>query len=104
MKKTNTETIKAIIATDEEIDRLKARRSEMVQNFIEESHPLKIDDVVVCTGYSYTGSKMSITYRGLVKVRLRPSGFAWTAKGLILKKDGTIGKEEGSWKQKVEVE
>jgi hypothetical protein len=93
------EKVKAI---EEELAKAREKRKAGIDKIIEESHPLKIGDIVtVNSGYSWEGKQMEV-----VLLSIEPSTWRdeftkveWKAVGKVLRKDGSKSQNYGKWKQ-----
>lgn len=85
---------------------LRAERKEVEEKITDlkvkalELHPLKVDDKVIVNGWSHTGKEMIVNNLG---VKEEYDKFFWTARGLIIKKNGETGVQMGDWSKKIEV-
>ncbi len=58
--------------------------------------PVQVGDEVIVNGYAHKGKKMLVTY-----VYLKCHGSSreqFTAKGKVIKKDGTVGSQTAEWR------
>jgi hypothetical protein len=78
-------------ALSSERDRISNAIVALRQEWVKEA-PVKAGDIVVITGYAYTGKKMRVDS---VFIRDGWRGIEFVACGAILKKDGTPGAQRG---------
>jgi uncharacterized protein YodC (DUF2158 family) len=71
---------------------------DQLTEWIEANHPLKIGEIVTS---KEGGRKMIVTERELMDCGSGNIQY-WTARGAILRKDGTPGVRIGTWSQKID--
>jgi len=87
-------------AINEQHHILDVRASNIKTEWIKSSHPLAIGDAVTVNDmFTHTGKTMRVFYRG-VSSRYGDD-WTWQATGYIVKKDGTVGRQQGKWSRPV---
>jgi hypothetical protein len=83
-----------------EIKALNDKKRELIKEWVDKRHPLKVGDVVTVNGCSYEGKQMLVTECWVGRITY-PDGWEWDAIGNILKKDGTPGMRSAEWSRRV---
>jgi len=93
---TQQERLKAASIMHDQICELQDAKHKMLMDWAKEECPFSIGDTVECAGFSHRGKPMivkGITYRHIFDV------FKWKVRGVVLKKDGTEGKQRADFTQ-----
>jgi len=85
----------------EQIKQLDDAIHNLKKKVIEENCPVKIGDVVEVTGYSNNGKMMEIHSIELCNYGWKETHYEYKIKGKVIKKDGTVGKNNGENRIKV---
>ena len=91
-----------IEAIDRAIEIRHEKRVEVLSEWVDKHHPLKIGDIVEVTGWSHKGKKMMVDQRKVVLWTLSfKNNWEWTATGRVIKKNGEPGVHIGEWERHV---
>jgi len=85
------EKIKAI---ENKITRLEQEHENLIREWSERHHPLKIGDKVIVNECGYAGEKMIVDH---IFVSEMWGIWKWRAFGNVIKKKGKVGTRRGGW-------
>ena len=94
------EDIQKLRDIEAEITKLKKQLEIMAKAIVNSHAPVSVGDTVIVNSYSFSGKAMIVDHIYLTKHfdKLR-----WSAMGKVVKKDGSVGSNNGVWTQEVDI-
>ncbi len=97
----NQDYADAIKATDEHLKLIQDEKSALLAEWLVKNCPIKIGDIVASNDYSFKGKNIKVN-RIYVTTRWRyRDEWYWVATGLVLTKDGSVGRNTSRYGQLV---
>lgn len=89
-------TLRAYIAElDRQMAELTTQKSSALQQLADMACPYKVGQVTEIKGWAYTGQDCTINK--ITGCKSWSACYTWRVDGLVMKKDGTVGKQKVDW-------
>jgi hypothetical protein len=79
---------------DKTIAQLQSAKRVLLVEWIKQSHPIHVGDIVEINRGGYQGKMMQVKKRS---IRQTNRGWEWVARGAVIRKKGVIGNRQGEW-------